>query len=125
MLVLEQGPEGDSRVLTRTTAVGLYEDNYVLAIERGRRAWHIRAKRIVLATGALERPEIFADNDAPGVMLAGAVARYGVEGVRAVSGGWSPRVHLWSQAGGRLRWDDRIGRPPPTASSVGSSAPEE
>ena len=41
---------------TRTTAVGLYDGNYVLAVERGRRAWHIRAKRIVLATGALERP---------------------------------------------------------------------
>jgi sarcosine oxidase subunit alpha len=113
VLVLEQGPEGDSRVLTRTTAAGLYEDNYVLAIERGRRAWHIRAKRIVLATGALERPEIFADNDTPGVMLAGAAALYGVEGLRTVSGGWSPRVHLWSQAGGRTRWDDRIGAPVP------------
>jgi sarcosine oxidase subunit alpha len=113
VLVVEQGREGDARVLARTTAVGLYEGNYVLAIERGRRAWHIRAKRIVLATGALERPEIFADNDRPGVMLAGAAARYGIQGVRAVSGGWSPRVHLWSQAGGRLRWDDRIGAPVP------------
>ncbi len=114
VLVLEQGRRADDpRVLTRTTAVGLYDDNYVLAIERGRRARHIRAKRIVLATGALERPEVFADNDVPGVMLAGAAAAYEVEGVRAVSGGWSPRVHLWSQAGGRLRWDDRIGAPVP------------
>src|SRR5262249_27908296 len=30
-----------------------------------------------------------------------------------VSGGWSPRVHLWSQLGGRLRWDERIGAPVP------------
>jgi sarcosine oxidase subunit alpha len=121
-IVLEAGPacaledDGDLRVLTRTTAVGLYDHNYVLAVERGRRAWHIRARRIVLATGALERPEIFAGNDRPGVMLAGAVARYGLagtEGVLAVSGGWSPRVHLWSQARGRLRWDDRIGAPVP------------
>ncbi len=67
----------------------------------------------MLATGALERPEIFEDNDRPGVMLAGAVSRYGVDGLRAVSGGWSPRVHLWSQARGRLRWDDRIGAPVP------------
>ena len=45
-------------------------------------------------------------------MLAGAAAAYGnPEGVTAVSGGWSPRVHLWSQARGRLRWDDRIGAP--------------
>jgi sarcosine oxidase subunit alpha len=104
------------RVLSRTTAVGLYDSNYVVAVERGRRLWHIRAKRIVLATGALERPEIFAGNDRPGVMLAGAVSSYGLDGadgVRAVSGGWSPRVHLWSQVGGRLRWHDRIGAPVP------------
>jgi len=96
-----------------TTAVGLYPGNYVVAVERGRRLLHIRAKQIVLATGALERPEIFEDNDRPGVMLAGAAASYGVDGVRPVSGGWSPCVHLWSQAGGRLRWDDRIGAPVP------------
>jgi sarcosine oxidase subunit alpha len=47
-------------------------------------------------------------------MLAGAVAHYGSpDGVTPVSAGWSPRVHLWSQAGGRLRWDDRIGAPVP------------
>ena len=34
-------------------------------------------KRIVLATGALERPPVFADNDRPGLMLAGAAAAYG------------------------------------------------
>jgi sarcosine oxidase subunit alpha len=97
-----------------TTAVGLYPGNYVVADEEGRRLWHIRAKRIVLATGALERPEIYADNDRPGVMLAGAAAHYGLmDRVRPVSGGWSPRVHLWSQAGGNLRWDDRIGAPVP------------
>jgi sarcosine oxidase subunit alpha len=130
-------------VLTRTTVVGLYDANYVLAVERGRRLWHIRARRIVLATGALERPQVFPNNDRPGVMLAAAVARYGLtaqsaadgvadtwgderlEGVirpdgrrescdvLAISGGWSPRVHLWSQARGRLRWDDRIGAPVP------------
>jgi sarcosine oxidase subunit alpha len=121
-ILLEAGPEcafrsdGELRVLTGTTAVGVYDANYVVAVQAGRRLWHIRAKRIVLATGALERPEIFPDNDTPGVMLAGAVSYYGIagrEGVRAVSGGWSPRVHLWSQAGGRLRWDDRIGAPVP------------
>jgi sarcosine oxidase, subunit alpha len=109
-------PVGDARVLTRTTAVGLYDANYVLAVEQGRRAWHIRAKRIVLATGALERPLVFPDNDRPGVMLASAAAAYdvaGLEEVLPVSGGWSPRVHLWSQARGRLRWDDRVGAPVP------------
>ena len=141
---LERG--GDLRVLERTTAVGLYGDGYLLAVERGVRVWHIRARRVVLATGALERPLVFPGNDRPGVMLAGAAERYdlgalrvvrvehGVAGtwgeellegvvhsdgrrescdVLAVAGGWSPRVHLWSQAGGRLRWDDRIGAPVP------------
>ena len=47
-------------------------------------------------------------------MLASAFERYGrPDGATPVSGGWSPRVHLWSQARGRLRWDDRIGAPVP------------
>jgi sarcosine oxidase, subunit alpha len=150
---------GDLRVLTRTTAVGLYDGNYAVAVERGRRLWHIRAKRVVLATGAIERPLVFPNNDRPGVMLAGAARRYELGGARvvvftnndtalglpgttvvdaragrlvvdtlgeerldgvvlddgsridcdvlAVSGGWSPAVHLWTQRGGRLRFDER------------------
>ena len=58
--------EGDLRVLTRTTAVGLYDGNYVLAVERGRRLWQIRAKRVVLATGAIERPLVFANTTGRG-----------------------------------------------------------
>jgi sarcosine oxidase, subunit alpha len=151
-ILVESGPscalrgDGDLHVLLRTTAVGLYDANYVLAVENRRRAWHIRAREIVLATGALERPLVFPDNDRPGVMLATAADHYDLDGLRvaradgaiagtwgedrlegvihadgrreacdvlAVSGGWSPRVHLWSQAGGRLRWDDRIGAPVP------------
>src|SRR5215207_6868531 len=97
-----------------TWVVGLYDDNYAIAVEHGRRVWRIRAKRIVLATGAIERPEIFPDNDRPGIMLAGAFEHYGrPAGATPVSGGWSPRVHLWSQARGRLRWDGRIGAPVP------------
>ena len=55
------------RVLERTTVVAIHDGNYVLAVERGRRLWRIRAKRIVLATGALERPAVFPDNDRAGV----------------------------------------------------------
>src|ERR671910_623451 len=96
-----------------TWVVGLYDDNYAIAVEHGRRVWRIRAKRIVLATGAIERPEVFPDNDRPGLMLANAFERYGrPAGATPVSGGWRPRVHLWSQARGRLRWDDRSGAPP-------------
>jgi len=81
----------------RCTAVGLYDQNYVVAIERrsdhlgnsapARRArirvWHIRADRLVLAPGAFQRPLIFANNDRPGIMLSHAIATYvGVYGVR-------------------------------------------
>ncbi|WP_063731610.1 sarcosine oxidase subunit alpha family protein [Streptomyces sp. RTd22] len=80
-------------VLRRTTAFGSYDDNYVLAVQRRtdhlgadapqpsegvsrQRVWHIRARRVVLATGAHERPLVFAGNDRPGVMLAAAVRSY-------------------------------------------------
>ena len=193
-------------IRTGTMAAGVYDHGYVLAHETvservsrapRHRLWRIRAKRIVTATGAIERPLCFAGNDRPGVMLASAVRDYlvdhgvacghrtlvvtnnddayrtaielvqagievpavldarddgggdlarqaaalgvkvlaghGIAGVRggrrvigaaicrqdgtgavieeiacdciAMSGGWSPVVHLWSQAGGKLDWD--------------------
>ena len=85
------------RVLTRTTAFGYYSHNFVGLWERvtdhlapadragnlpRQRLWRVRAKEVVLATGAIERPLVFHENDRPGVMLAGAVRtfmhRYGV-----------------------------------------------
>ena len=192
----------------RCMGAGVYDHGFALGYERiadhtpgdGRprhRLWKIRARRIVTATGALERPLAFAGNDVPGVMLAGAVRDYlvnwavspgdrtvvvtnndsayrsaialaragllvpaivdararatgpladearalgirvetgravarvvGARRVRAVeiclqagegavletiacdcvamSGGWSPVVHLWSHCAGKLRWD--------------------
>ncbi len=70
------------RLLPRTTALGIYDQGYVTAVERrpnGRtegRLWHIRAGRIVLATGATERPMVFANDDRPGIMLASAALAY-------------------------------------------------
>jgi sarcosine oxidase subunit alpha len=182
------------RVLTRATAFGYYDANYVLVAQQQRhqhRLWHVRARRVVLATGAHERPLVFADNDLPGIMSAAAVRTYvnryavlpgrdvvvqttndsayetafdlaavgarvvvldtrveppgdlaaragslGIEvrpdrlvqralgsdrvsGVStedgqlscdllAVSGGWSPVVHLFSQSRGTLTWDDTL-----------------
>ncbi|MGY1806941.1 2Fe-2S iron-sulfur cluster-binding protein [Blastococcus sp. SYSU D00669] len=202
--------------LQRTTAFGSYDDGFVLALERRtdhlgpaapkhvsrQRVWRFRARSVVVATGAHERPVVFADNDRPGIMLAGAARtflhRYGVlpgreavvfttndsaydaaldlhrAGVRVqavvdprpagsprrreeceragipvldgsvvtgtqgvdrvthalvapfadgevgagraiacdlllVSGGWNPAVHLFSQARGRLRFDEALG----------------
>ncbi|MDJ0822212.1 MAG: sarcosine oxidase subunit alpha family protein [Paracoccaceae bacterium] len=194
---------------TRCMGAGVYDHGYVLGYERltdhapakdtpRHRLWRIRAKQVITATGAIERPLSFAGNDIPGVMLASAirdyVVNYGVslgdrtvvvtnnddayrtalllksvgldvpaiidarpegggdlmqeaiaQGIRvekgraigkvkgskrvtgvtlcsqagegglldeiacdavAMSGGWSPVVHLWSHCGGKLTWDD-------------------
>ena len=40
------------------------------------RLWHVRAKQVVLATGAVECPLIFPGNDRPGIMLADAARQY-------------------------------------------------
>ena len=193
----------------RAMGAGVYDHGYVLGYERltdhipeaggpRHRLWRIRAKQIITATGAIERPLAFAGNDVPGVMLASAVRDFqenwgvvpgrrmvvatnnddgyrtalllnaaGVEvlrildardtgggalmqaakeaGIRvdcgrgigkvsggkrvkhvqicmtngtggamedldcdgvAMSGGWSPAVHLWSHAGGKLIWNE-------------------
>ena len=40
------------------------------------RLWKGRASQVILATGAIERPLVFAGNDLPGVMLASAAQTY-------------------------------------------------
>ncbi len=91
------------RLLPRSTMFGYYDSNYLCAVEQvtdhlplserpgkvRQRLWHFRARQVVLATGAHERPLVFANNDRPGIMLASAVqgylGRYGVRpGRRAV-----------------------------------------
>lgn len=59
-----------------TCAFAIHEDGYVLAIEKGRVQWRIRAGRIILATGLSERPLLFPGNDRPGVMLASSVSHH-------------------------------------------------
>ena len=209
----------------RTQGTGVYDHGYVLAYERltdhapetegpRHRLWRIRARQIVTATGAIERPLSFAGNDVPGVLLAAAVRDYAVNfgvsigdrtvvvtnnddayrtaivlkkagldipaiidartapegalidearalGIRiefgkgiakvkggkrvtavdicaqagegavleeifcdcvAMSGGWSPVVHLWSHCGGKLIWDAEqvMFRPDPERPPLGS-----
>jgi sarcosine oxidase subunit alpha len=83
-------------VLTRATVVGHWHHNYLMIFERvaehdpallaagspRHRLWRVRAKQVILATGSIERPLAFANNDRPGIMLASAAAglveRYGV-----------------------------------------------
>ena len=166
-------------ILKRTEVFGYYDHNALAAVEQlsgpgpRQRLWKLRAGKVILATGAIERPLVFAGNDRPGVMLASAVQAYvgrfgilpgkriviatnndatqetarllaaagaqvtvvdsrtgvtvtsakGALGVKAaklsdgrtvpcdiiaMSGGWSPVVHLFSQSGGSLRYDERL-----------------
>jgi sarcosine oxidase subunit alpha len=79
------------RVLTRTMAFGVYDHNLLCARETllplglpapetggvlRERLWKIRARHIISAGGAFERPMLFPNNDRPGVMLAGAAEKY-------------------------------------------------
>lgn len=178
-------------LLSNTSAFGIYDHNLVALNQRhddGRpdTLWRARPKRIVLATGAIERPLSFANNDLPGILsadaalhylrrhavlagerivvaanndsayeVAAAMAEAGAEvtlvdirpgasasagkarvlagralaaahgrnavdgatlddGTRLaadcvlVSGGWTPSVHLYSQAKGKLAWRDDL-----------------
>lgn len=177
------------RVRTNTTLWGAFDHGLFAAWERREdrpdRHWRIRARQVVLAAGAIERPLWFANNDLPGVMSAEAALHYlalygavagrqillatgndatypvagalamagarvtladaradgpaapeGVELLRGarltrakgarevggavvggghvdadtvlVSGGHTPSVHLWCQAGGKLDWNTEV-----------------
>ncbi len=74
---------------TRTTVQGLYDGNLAVLVENRSRLHpdpakgqprmvltQLRAKTIVMATGAIERPLVFSNNDRPGVMLASALRSY-------------------------------------------------
>ena len=78
-------------ILSRSTVTGYYDHNFLVVNERRtdhigpsqafskrvrERLWRIRAKQVVIATGAIERPLVFDGNDTPGVMLASAVSTY-------------------------------------------------
>ncbi|WP_343525511.1 sarcosine oxidase subunit alpha family protein [Sphingomonas sp.] len=76
-------------LLPRTIAFGYYPHNWIGLTEKltdhlaapakgapRERLWQVRAKQVVLATGAIERPLVFPDNDRPGIMLADAARTY-------------------------------------------------
>lgn len=63
------------RILISTHAMAIDQSNLVTAVQRGRvpedvceRYYEIRARSVVVATGAVERPLVFQNNDCPGVM---------------------------------------------------------
>jgi sarcosine oxidase subunit alpha len=76
-------------ILSRATAFGYQDHNLVTVCERltghlplgqrqgvRERMWKVRARQVVLATGAHERPLVFGNNDLPGIMLASAISTY-------------------------------------------------
>ncbi len=90
MKILQDAP--NITILPRTVLFGYYNHNYLTASEKlnhhlsphynqhhgllRERLWHFRARHVIIATGAIERPPVYANNDLPGTMLAGAVGRY-------------------------------------------------
>ncbi len=120
-------------LLPRTTVVGHWHHNYLMLFERvadhdpallregapRHRLWKVRAKQVILATGAIERPIAFANNDRPGIMLASAaramVERYGVspgvEGIVFTNNDDAYQTALVLKAAGHWRAGCRLARP--------------
>ena len=77
-------------VKTRTSLAAYHSYNYLLARENltdhlnlkerknkiRQRLWKIRAKKVIIATGAIERPLIFNNNDRPGIILSSSIKKY-------------------------------------------------
>ncbi|MDC0233068.1 sarcosine oxidase subunit alpha family protein [Pelagibacteraceae bacterium] len=77
------------KIITNTTLFAYMHYNYLLAIQDlqpnegidkansiRQVVWKIRAKKVILATGSIERPLTFPNNDRPGIMLANSVSKY-------------------------------------------------
>ena len=117
---LEKMPE--VTLLPRATVNGYHDHNFLTIHQRltdhlgeiaprgqaRHRVHRVRAKRVVLAAGAHERPLVYSNNDVPGNMLAGAVStyvnRYGVapgsQLVLSTNNDYAYRVVLdWLDAG--------------------------
>jgi len=77
-------------IKTRATLAAYHSYNYLLARENltdhlnlnekknkiRQRLWKIRAKKVIIATGAMERPLIFNNNDRPGIILSSSIKKY-------------------------------------------------
>ena len=77
-------------MLNRTSVASYHNYNYLIMMQnltdhlpdkdkKGKirqRLWKVRAKKVILAAGSIERPMIFDTNDRPGIMLSSAVRKY-------------------------------------------------
>jgi sarcosine oxidase subunit alpha len=78
------------KILNRTSVAAYHNYNYLIMMENltdhlnendkknkiRQRLWKVRAKKVILATGSIERTMIFDSNDIPGIMLSSAVRKY-------------------------------------------------
>lgn len=73
---LRKALEGKANVtvLSDARCTGWFSDNW-LSVVRGNRLYKVRAGQVVLATGTLEQPMVFHNNDLPGIMTGSAVQR--------------------------------------------------
>ena len=77
-------------IKNRTSVAAYHSYNYLLAKENltdhlsedkknntiRHRLWKIRADKVIIATGAVERPMVFNNNDRPGIILANSVKKF-------------------------------------------------
>jgi sarcosine oxidase subunit alpha len=89
-VVEELSKYDDVMLLPRSTVNGYHDHNFLTIHERRtdhladkapvnqvrQRMHRVRAKWVVLATGAHERPLVYSNNDVPGCMITGAVSAY-------------------------------------------------
>lgn len=89
-IVAELATFDDVLLLPRSTVNGYHDQNFLTIHQRctdhigdrspnneiRQRMHHVRAKRVILATGAQERPLVYANNDIPGCMTSSAISTY-------------------------------------------------
>ncbi len=78
------------KILNRTSVAAYHNYNYLIMVQNltdhlneeekknkiRQRLWKVRAKKVILATGSIERTMVFDCNDRPGIMLSSAVRKY-------------------------------------------------
>ena len=91
-LVREASAKDNIRIFTASPVTGVWGDNQVTAVRTGgdkddfdHQYIEVRAGSVIVATGCIERPLIFENNERPGVMQAGCAL--------------APGPDLWAAAG--------------------------
>ena len=79
--------------LTGAICNGWYADNWIPVVQ-GEHLFKVRARQVIFATGSLEQPVVFRNNDLPGIMMSSAAMRLfdSTASSRADRGLWSVAV---------------------------------